>query len=182
MFTCKFCSKTFSKNAGGMVHQNQCRLNPERKIYQLGRKAWNAGKSADTCESMRKARDKLSKTMTGRKPGNWNRNRESLRQYRTDCAFRFSVYDYPDKFDLSLIDKHGWYSAKNRGNNQTGVSRDHMVSVKYGWENGIAPEIISHPANCAIMLHSDNVRKYSKNAITLEQLLEKIKSWDSLGD
>ena len=57
--------------------------------------------------------------------------RPALTNYRADCAFAFNLKDYPEEFDFSLVEQHGWYSAANRGNNLTGVSRDHMVSVRY---------------------------------------------------
>lgn len=98
--------------------------------------------------------------------------------YRIDCKFNFNLADFTNEFDFSLIEKHGWYKAKNRGDNLNGVSRDHMVSVKYGFENGIPPNIISHPANCSLMLHNDNVSKYKKCSLTLEELVFRIEMWD----
>lgn len=72
----------------------------------------------------------------------------------------------------------GWYKAKNKGNNLNGVSRDHIISVKYGFENNIDPKIISHPANCQLLRHNDNVSKGKNNHITLQELLLKIEEWD----
>ena len=98
--------------------------------------------------------------------------------YYSECRFKFNVYHYPEKFDLKLIEKHGWYKAKNWGDNPNGVSRDHRISINYGWENGIASEIISHPANCILMLNSDNIKKNRKCEIELERLIEEIEKWD----
>jgi hypothetical protein len=63
--------------------------------------------------------------------------RPALINYRKDCAFKFNLADYPDEFDFKLIEQYGWYSAKNRGNNLTGVSRDHLVSIRYGFDNNV---------------------------------------------
>lgn len=106
--------------------------------------------------------------------------REKLRliKYRRDCQFKFGIKNYPDEFDFKLIEEHGWYSAKNRGNNMGGVSRDHMYSVKQGFLNNIDPKIISHPANCRLVLQSDNASKKDACSITLEELLQRIKEWD----
>ena len=104
--------------------------------------------------------------------------RSALINYRADCSFKFNLKDFPLEFDFTLIEKYGWYKPKNRGNNLCGVSRDHMVSVKFGFDNSIDPNIISHPANCRLIRHSENVSKYSKNSITLEQLLNNIEKWD----
>lgn len=57
---------------------------------------------------------------------------DQLRAYRLDASFNFNLKDYPDKFDFDLIKKYGWYSPTNKNNNLDGVSRDHVVSVKYG--------------------------------------------------
>jgi hypothetical protein len=106
------------------------------------------------------------------------KDKSGLSNYRVDASFKFNLSDYPGEFDFSLVEKYGWYSAANRGNNLNGVSRDHMVSVKYGYDNNIDPKIISHPANCKLMRHNNNVSKLSNCSITIEELLEKIKAWD----
>ena len=49
--------------------------------------------------------------------------------YREKCKFNFNIYEYPDYFNLDLIDKYGWYKASNRGNNLNGISRDHKISI-----------------------------------------------------
>lgn len=101
-----------------------------------------------------------------------------LKDYRLACKFRFSLNKYPSEFDFTLIESFGWYKAANHGNNLYGVSRDHMVSVRYGFDNNVDPEIIAHPANCKLMQHSLNVKKYISNSITYDELLIRIKEWD----
>lgn len=102
----------------------------------------------------------------------------SLSCYRSACAFRFNVYDYPEEFNLSLIETYGWYKAANRGNNLNGVSRDHIVSVRYGFDNNIDPSIIGHPANCQLLPHTENSKKFTNCHITIEELLKCIDKWD----
>lgn len=99
------------------------------------------------------------------------------KRYRKECQFQFLLQDYPDKFDFSLIEKYGWYKATNRGNNPTGISRDHMVSIYYGWKNKIDPKIISHPANCALIPQNENHVKRTKCSITIDELYSRIKKW-----
>ena len=94
--------------------------------------------------------------------------------YSRDCSFKFSLNDYPDKFNFSLIEKYGWYKAKNHGDNPNGVSRDHIISKRFGFDNNISSEIISHPANCQLLRHNDNVSKGIKCGLTIEELKEKI--------
>ena len=99
-------------------------------------------------------------------------------QYKCDCKFKFNVWDYPQEFDLNLIYKYGWYKPKNKGNNLGGVSRDHKISIKFGWENNISAEIIRHPANCKLMVHSENISKNKKCSLLLEELEREIKNWN----
>lgn len=105
-------------------------------------------------------------------------NMSEFRKYKSDCDFKFNLHDYPNEFDFELIKKHGWYSAKNRGNNLGGVSRDHMISVRYGFENNIDPKYIRHPANCKLLIHNENVSKGKKSSISLNELLKRIEEWD----
>ncbi len=51
---------------------------------------------------------------------------------------------------------------------------DHKISVSYGFDNKIPPEIISHYKNLRIVPHSINESKGSKNLILLEDLLHQI--------
>jgi hypothetical protein len=107
-----------------------------------------------------------------------NVDKSGLKYYRRACSFKFNLADYPGEFDFGLVEQYGWYAAKNRGNNLDGVSRDHIISVKYGFENNVDVSIISHPANCRLMVHNSNVSKGKKCGMTLEQLQEKIKWWN----
>lgn len=107
---------------------------------------------------------------------------ETGRQYRYQCRFMFSISKYPEWFSYAsnMIKTYGWYAAKNRGDNPTGCSRDHMVSVAYGFENGIDPKIISHPANCEIIPFQKNARKRTDCSITIDELMERIRLFNEL--
>lgn len=102
--------------------------------------------------------------------------------YKLDCQFKFNVYHYPDEFDISLVETFGWYtcpSNKRKGTlNVTGVSRDHLYSISDGFKNKIDPSIISHPANCIITIHTDNVSKGPKSSITLDELMKRVSKWN----
>lgn len=104
-------------------------------------------------------------------------------KYYHAARFKFNVYHYPDEFNLSLIETYGWYTCpglkrKNFPKNINGVSRDHIISVSYGFANNIDPEIIAHPANCRLMLHSNNYRKGSKCELTIPELFDRIHRWN----
>jgi hypothetical protein len=98
--------------------------------------------------------------------------------YRPFCEFVFSLNDYPKEFDLTLINKLGFYSPSNKNNNLSGVSRDHLYSVYDGFKNKVSPDIIKHPANCRLVIHTDNQKKKTKSIISLEELKQKIEEWD----
>ena len=99
---------------------------------------------------------------------------DEYKKYRLDSNFKFNLSDYPDEFDFSLVEKYGWYSPSNKKNNLGGVSRDHMLSVKEGFEMQIDPKIISHPANCKLMIHTENISKNKKSIITIDELILRI--------
>jgi hypothetical protein len=96
-------------------------------------------------------------------------------RYRQECRFTFDLRNFPEEFDLTLLKYHGMFNPKT---NPTGVSRDHLISVNYGKINRIDSSIISHPANCQLILQSENSKKHTKNALELDQLLVKIEYWN----
>ena len=98
--------------------------------------------------------------------------------YRRQCNFKFALNQFPSEFDFSLIKENGWYKAKNHGDNLYGVSRDHIFSVNEAFKQQIDSYYISHPANCKLLLHSDNVSKSDDCGITFEELKYKVDKWN----
>ncbi len=173
----KFCNR---KCANGHVVSNETKekistsltgteQNPNRKFPY--RKNYNK-KIICYCKKCGKELSKNCKT--GLCWDCWIPNKNSYQDYKNKCQFKFNVYDYPNKFDLSLIDKYGWYLAFNRGNNLKGVSRDHVISINYGFKHNISSEIISHPANCKLILQNENSSKHVKCGMTLRELKKLI--------
>jgi len=109
----------------------------------------------------------------------YRKQESSLRQYRVLAKFQFGVSDYPNEFDFYLVRQYGWYAPVNRGNNLGGVSRDHKVSIRYGFDNKIDPNFIGHPANCRLLRHNENSVKNVGCSITFEQLKSDIRSWEA---
>ena len=102
-------------------------------------------------------------------------NKTEKELYYMQCDFKFGKEVYPRLPGFELVKQYGWYKpSKNRF---FGATRDHMVSRHYGWTHNIDPKIIRHPANCQIMLSTDNASKREKCSITLEELLERIEHW-----
>jgi hypothetical protein len=116
----------------------------------------------------------------------WKKYHPSLiadrHHYAMLCQFKFSISQFPFWFDGKIIQDHGWYStpgSRKGVKNINGVSRDHKVSVDYGYHHGIDPQYISHPANCQLVLHNENQRKHKKCSITIEQLMKDIAAFDT---
>ncbi len=114
----------------------------------------------------------------------WNgyqqRNKTEREIYKQKCKFKFNVYDYPEYFNLNLINLYGWYSPSNKNNNLNGVSRDHIISITEGFKNNYNQEILSHPANCKLVRHKDNQQKNTKSNMTYENLLLEIDKFDKI--
>lgn len=104
---------------------------------------------------------------------------ESFNLYKKFTKFIFAINNFDDYFETDLISKYGWYKAANRGNNLNGVSRDHIYSIRIGYNNNINPLLLAHPANCKLILQKNNSKKHSKCDITIDELLEKIKIFDN---
>jgi len=86
---------------------------------------------------------------------------------------------FEDEFDFTLIEKNGWYKAKNNGDNINGISRDHRFSVKEGFRRLINPLLLSHPANCELILNKHNQSKCDKCSIDINDLLLRIEIFDN---
>jgi hypothetical protein len=176
-----FCSAT-CRNTRSHTEATKQKIKKSLRKYNGPEKIYE--KTCPWCSKIHTTKEKNKKfcsrdCATKHKSAEARKHRSAYKNYRADCEFRFNLKDYPEEFNFALIEEHGWYSAANRGNNLYGVSRDHIVSVKYGFENNIDPAIISHPANCQLMIHSDNVSKYTNNDLTIDQLLEKIEIWNN---
>lgn len=178
-FCSKFCSRSFSSNTNREETNRKISMKlrtiPDRYCKNCG---ISIGKRSITglcknCIIEKRISEKYNKVLSGIES-----NKTSYLDYRRSCKFKFAINEFPNEFDIDLIRKFGWYSAKNHGNNLNGVSRDHMYSVNEGYKNGIDPKIISHPANCKLMQHNDNVSKGDKSSISLEELLKRIEEWD----
>lgn len=103
---------------------------------------------------------------------------DQYKAYRQNALFKFKLNDYPEEFEFDLIKVHGWYKPVNKGNNLSGVSRDHMLSVREGYDKGIDPKLLAHPANCRLMIHNQNISKNKKSIITEDELNERIYLWN----
>jgi len=98
----------------------------------------------------------------------------SKRTYYIACKFKFDVFCQPNIPGYELLFEETFSTDIRKG-----IHRDHMVSVNYGYIHNINPELISHPANCCILLAKDNITKGNGCSITLDELIERIHHWDN---
>ena len=169
----KHCTRSCSGQARKLTSQSKEKI----RISSLGRKSWNKGickKVENICTHCKIQFETIrcTRMFCGAicKKSFYDKQHGIKQIYKDKCKFRFNVFDYPEHFDLSLIEKHGWYKPTNRGNNLKGVSRDHRFSINDGFLFNVDPEKISHPANCNLVLHIDNQRKNKHSDLTLKEL------------
>lgn len=106
-------------------------------------------------------------------------------QYHSDIRakyrFRFNVYEYPELFDLNLLNEVGWYAPGGRAGkwNINGLSRDHKVSVSDAIKHNYDPYYITHPLNCNLITHKANNIKKHRSSITYDELIEMVR-WEGV--
>lgn len=143
------------------INHKECIIGPYTRIYFL---------KCHHCEEIFTSR-KISRYCTS--------HHDFYKNNRNRFQFTFNIYEYPDLFDLTLIDKYGWYSPGNRGpKNNNGISRDHKISIRDAIKNNYDPYYISHPLNCELMSHSKNKEKYVKSSISYEELILAVDMYD----
>lgn len=95
--------------------------------------------------------------------------------YNIDSNWIERMFDRATYDEQLLLTEHGVF---NNRNNTRGVVRDHIMSRKYGFDNKIFPEILRHPCNCQLILHSDNSSKRSRSDIDIDSLFGLIENYD----
>ena len=97
-------------------------------------------------------------------------------KYYTECKFQFPDKLLPYTKSSYLIGQYPWYNPHFPKEN--GLTKDHMISKNYGYWHKIDPYLISHPANCEIMLKDINSSKNSSCSITVDELIERVEWWN----
>ena len=118
-------------------------------------------------------KDKLKKTMIER--GHWldPSKKDPYILYREEADWIRKMWDIVDS---ELIKEHGIF---NTSTNSKGCVRDHKYGRINGFKNNVPPILLRHPANCQIILSTENVKKAhtGDSSITLEELLNDIKEY-----
>lgn len=156
----KFCSSSCSASYNNSFRKHS--IFTKQKIKNSVKVAIKEGRlNPPTCDSTGMSWKKIPDS-------NWI-------EYKQSCSFYTPYYLLKYIEGHKLVEENGWYHPKK---NLQGASRDHMFSVKEGWNMKISPNIIRHPANCKIMLIKDNKKKSIKCSISFNELIERIKKWE----
>ena len=131
----------------------------------------------ENISQLSQTKDKKRKTMEEK--GKWIplKEKTGYMLYCKPAHFKhgFKFTNLTSEKEKELLTKYGVY---NNRTNKNGCVRDHLLSRRYGYENNIPTWIISHPANCEIVQHTENIsratRKEGDDLITLSELLERI--------
>lgn len=94
--------------------------------------------------------------------------RTAYKEYRRKCGFNFT----------RELEECLFGEDKKAITNDT-PTKDHMVSVIYGFIHDIDPYLMSHPANCMILSNSNNSSKNGSCSITLDELTERVEWFNS---
>lgn len=178
MIFCKTCGKSTYNKKQRTFRKKYCSIKCRSvdSDYLLSISALKKNKTIDEVQ-----KKKISESMIRfyeRKRVLEGVNYKTSKTYRMACQFDFNVYDFPFEFELNLIEEYGWYSPAHFKNNLLGVSRDHMISISFGYKNNISPLILKHPANCKLLLQKDNASKRERCSINYNDLVKRIEQWD----
>lgn len=168
----KFCSRTCSVtfNNKNKVHSEETKNKIKETLLSKNNKKSIKLKNCKNCNNTVALYKRLCDTC----------KTSYYKYYRPLSNFDFDIDEYKEMFDFSLVEKYGWYSPSNKGNNLNGISKDHLYSVRDGFINKIDINIIKHPANCCLMVHRDNNIKNYNSSITLDELLKRIEDWNNM--
>lgn len=81
--------------------------------------------------------------------------------------YKRKVWAETNRNDLTILEN---YSKRGR----TGYHLDHKYSIWQGFTNNVSPEIIGHIKNLEMLPYQENLSKFNKCSITLQQLIESI--------
>ena len=154
-----------------------------KEIQQRKLKTFKSNFGVNNISQLSKTQKSIRKTME--KLGKWikleDKNPYHIYYKAAEFKHGFEFTCYTTDKEKKLLNELGVY---NNRKNKKGCVRDHLLSRRYGFENNIPTWIISHPANCEIIPHNENLsrssRKEGDNLITFEELLKRINNFEYL--
>ena len=164
-------NKKFSPERCFKMHGHRTRESYVHPVSEEGKK--NIGR-ASAAKFTPEYKARYRETMIER--GWWIENKTPYEKYFKEADWIERMFDRVEGEELILLKKYGVFSnATNHG----GVVRDHGLSRKEGFDQGISPVLLRHPVNCRIILHRDNVsRRFTKkDFLTKDQLFKLIEDY-----
>ena len=104
-----------------------------------------------------------------REEKNWGEFREDTSDWE---KYKFLVWGFTERNELHLLEN---YEKRGLAGVDGCYQLDHKVSIKFGFDNNVNPEIIGHINNLEFIPWKDNLSKGIGCSITLEQLLNTVK-------
>ncbi len=108
------------------------------------------------------------------------RNNKIIRDQSAFKKYKSRVYRLTDKWAKRRFSRYQLNKRKLCGE-ENGLQIDHIVSVKYGFQNKIPEEIISHPCNLRLVTWQENDSKKDKCYDGIENVIKNIKKCHKKG-
>lgn len=102
-----------------------------------------------------------------RKEKGWGEFRSATSDWE---KYKFLVWESTNRNDLTLLEN---YEKRGLAGVDGGYQLDHKVSIKFGFDNNIEPDIIGNINNIEFIPWEENLSKGSGCSITLEELIKK---------
>lgn len=156
---CDMCKNIFQRTYGSKIKYfdlcNECIHT--HKIVET-RNSGNGYKNSNSSKG--KSRPQQSGSLNGR----WNPNKSHYQIYN-------GIVRKLTKRNSNIWSK--WKNANKLGKmgTENAYQLDHKISIKYGYDNHITPELIADVKNLQIIPWEENRNKSSKNSIDLWDLL-----------
>jgi len=164
-----------------LLRYNVKNVSESKVIIEKKLETFKKNYNVDNISQLKSTKEKIR--ATNEKIGKW-KSRDQISDI--SIYYKYSLFKHGFKFNVLTTEQEksllNTKSVYNNRTNKQGCVRDHLLSRRYGFENNIPSWIISHPANCEIVQHSENLsrasRKEGDNLITLEQLLIRISFYE----
>jgi len=102
-------------------------------------------------------------------------NKDTIFDYRKKASFYLCPEILPRVKGYNKLCKYGRYSTYNK----EGMTLDHRLSIKFGFDNDIPPYILAHPANCEFLSLKENSSKNKNCSMSYNELIKAIENWDN---
>jgi hypothetical protein len=179
----KLCSECSAKHFGciQMKKLNKARTPEDRsksvKLYfstEEGKKSTklrsekfkNWLKTEDGKKHLDKCKARLPRKRGSDHP-NYNPDMGALDRYKVECSKITNLFFD----DLQLLEN---YSKRSLAGTEGGYHLDHRISLKFGYDNGIPPELVGHIENLIMIPWSENISKKDKCSLSVSELIEKV--------